>query len=206
MLLDYAVARLILQDGKAPDLASRLTRSEDDALMMAPASIMAFQILWDDEQTDRSVFWSTALELAGTKETGAFCRMLPAHAAVGLVESLKDFQPVLKCMASSNDHEQRAASFLARHCVGALTTGSVPRKSNPAFADPWPSIAEALTRVAIADARWMLKPLIYRWVEAASSLRYGREAITSAPPLEGCSITASAMSMTNPSLASQSRE
>ena len=170
VLLDYAVARLILEDGKALDLASRLTGSEDDALMMAPASIMAFQILWGDEPADRSEFWFTALKLAGTKEAGAFCRMLPAHAAVGLVESLEDFQPVLKCMASSNDHERGAASFLVRHCIGALTTGSVPPKSNRAFADPWPCIAEALTRVAIADARWMLKPLIARCVESASSL------------------------------------
>ena len=170
VLLDYAVARLVLEDGKAPDLASRLTRSEDDALMMAPASTMAFQILWNDERADRSLFWSAALELAGTRETGAFCRMLPAHAAASLVESLEDFQPVLKWMASSNDHERKAASFLARHCIGAVTTGSVQRKSNPAFADPWPCIAEALTREAIADARWMLKPLISRCVDSASSL------------------------------------
>ena len=170
VLFDYAVARLILEDGKAPDLASRLTRSEDDALMIAPASILAFQILWDDEDADRSLFWSAALELAGTQETGAFCRMLPARAAATLVGSLGDFQPVLDCMASSDDRQRTAASFLARHCIGALTMGRVSGKSTPAFPGPWPCIAEALTSVAIADARWMLKPLISLFVESLSSL------------------------------------
>lgn len=171
VLFDYAVARLILEDGKAPDLASRLTRSEDDALMMAPASILAFQILWDDEGSDRSLFWSVALQLAGTHETGAFCRMLPARAAATLVEGLGDFQPVLDCMASSDDHQRTAASFLARHCIGALTMGQVPGKSTPAFPGPWPCIAEALTSVAIADARWMLKPLISQCVESPLGLK-----------------------------------
>lgn len=170
VLFDYAVARLILEEGKAPDLASRLTKSEADALMIAPASIMAFQVLWNDEGADRSVFWSAALELAGTNETGAFCRMLPARAAAGLVETLADFQPVLNCMASADDHKRMAASFLARHCIGALTVGIVPSKSKPAHLGPWPRIADALARVAIEDARWMLKPLVSRWVEFPSNL------------------------------------
>lgn len=170
VLFDYAVARLVLEEGKAPDLASRLTKSEDDALMVAPASIMAFQILWNDEGPDRSVFWSTALELAGTKETGAFCRMLPARVAAGLVESLADFQLVLKCIASPDDQKREAASFLALHCIGALTMGIGPSESDPAQLGPWPRIAEALTRVAIDDARWMLKPLVSRWVEFPSHL------------------------------------
>ena len=170
VLFDYAVARLLLEEGNAPDLVSRITKSEDDALMIAPASTLVFQLLWNDEDDDRLVFWSTALELAGTKETGAFCRMLPARAAAGLVETLADFQPVLDCMASPDDHKRRAASFFARHCISAVTMGIGPSNSDPAHLGPWPRIAEALTRLAIEDARWMLKPLISQWIESPSNL------------------------------------
>ena len=170
VLFDYAVARLVLEEGKAPDLTSRLTNSEDDAMMIAPASTMAFQILWNHKGADQSVFWSTALELAGTKETGAFCRMLPARVAAVLVKSLADFQPVLNCMASPDDHKRGAASFLAQHCIGALTMGIGLSKFDSALLEPWPCIAEALTRVAIADARWMIRPLISLWVESPSNL------------------------------------
>ena len=48
VLFDYAVARLVLEGGRARDFAGRLTSSDDRALLIAPSAMMAFQILTPD--------------------------------------------------------------------------------------------------------------------------------------------------------------
>ena len=170
ILFDYAVATLVLDGGRANDLASRLARSDEDSLLMAPSATMAFQILWEEGRNGRAKFWAKALDLAGAEGSGAFCRMLPARVAASLTTRLEDFQPILDCLAITNNHVRQAALFLARHCIGALTVGVVPSTSISTRCAPWPRIAEALTRVAVEDAKWMLKPMISRWVEMPGAL------------------------------------
>ena len=170
VLFDYSIARLIFESGKAPDLAARLAKSDDDALLMAPGAIMAFQILWEEGHTDRSEFWAKSLELARAEGSGAFCRMLPARTAASLAGSLEDIQPVLDCLNKPDDTDRQAALFLVRHCIGALTAGVVPRRLPSSPRGPWPRIAQELANVAVEPASWILKPTIAEWVESPSAL------------------------------------
>lgn len=164
VLFDYAVARLVLEGGSAPDLAARLAESDEDALFIAPAAIMAFQMVWEEGDRHRSEFWAKAVELGGTEGSGAFCRMFPAHVATELTSELEDFQPVIKILTSRDDRNRDAALFLVRHCFGALAAGSAPIASASAPLGAWPQIADTLAHVAIKDVGWMLTPLIAKWV------------------------------------------
>ena len=175
VLFDYAVATLILDGGRAHDLASRLAKSDVDALLIAPSANMAFQMLWDEGQNGHKEFWAKALDLAGTEGSGAFCRMLPARVVAAATESLEDFEPILDCLTKTDHHVRQAALFLAQHCIGALTSGVLPSGSNSTHRGPWPSIAEALTVAAVEDAKWMVRPMISRWVETPASLNAGEK-------------------------------
>ena len=170
VLFDYAVSRLVFEGGTADDLATRLSASDEDALLLAPAATLAFQILWQDGSAGRPEFWAKALELAGAEGSGTFCRLLPARVAANLTRSADDFQPILDCLATAGDPSRPAALFLAQHCIGVLIVGASPSASTPDPLAPWPLIAEALAEVAIEDTRWMLKPLISRWIEPSVKL------------------------------------
>lgn len=170
ILFDYAVASLVLEGGSGPNLAARLAESDEDALIMAPAAIMAFQMLWEEGDRHRSEFWSKALELGGTEGSGAFCRMFPAHVATTLTGELEDFQPVVETLVSGDDRNREAALFLVHHCFGALAAGSAPIASFSAPLGAWPQIADTLAHVAIKDVGWMLTPLIAKWVESPLDL------------------------------------
>lgn len=170
VLFDYAIARLVLEGGSAPDLAARLAESDENALFIAPAAIMAFQMVWEEGDRHRSEFWSKALELGRTEGSGAFCRMFPAHVATTLTGELENFQPVVETLTSGDDRDREAALFLVHHCFGALAAGSAPIASASAPLGAWPQIADALAQVAIKDVGWMLTPLIAKWVDSPLDL------------------------------------
>ena len=170
VLFDYGVSRLVFESGSAPDLVPRLAGSDEDALVTAPGAMMAFQSLWEEDPQGRSKFWTKSLELVKADCSGAFSRMLPARIAASLTVTVEDFKPVLDCLAGADDADRKAALFLARHCIGALTADVVQRSFPSTPREPWPRIAQELIRLAIEDASWILKPLIAQWVESPSNL------------------------------------
>jgi hypothetical protein len=173
VLFDYGVARLILESGLARDFVSRLTSSDDRALLVAPGAMLAFQMLWQGDGPDRRRFWKKAFEVAGSGGTGAFCRMLPARIAATLTASVDDFFPVLECLRRPDSEDRPAAVFLVRHCTGALAAGVTPSATLTSTRGAWPSIARELAGAAIKDVGWMLKPLVAQWAEVASGLAPG---------------------------------
>jgi len=176
MLFDYTVARLVLKGGHAPDLVIRLTTSDDRALLMAPAAVIAFRMLWQDDSGTRATFWDKAFEVAEAKGAGAFCRMLPARVAAELTQRLEDFAPVTACLRRADCMQREAARFLVRHCLGALAAGIVSeqRTIGPTAAQ-WCRIVRELAEVAIVDVGWMLKPVIAQWVEKPERLTYDQK-------------------------------
>ena len=170
VLFDYGVSRLVFESGSAPDLVSRLATSDEDALVTAPGAMMAFQSLWEEDAKNRSKFWAKSLELAKASDGGAFSRMLPAQIAASLTVTVGDFEPVLDCLTRAGNPNRKAALFLARHCIGALTAHVVPHSSTSSSRGPWPHIVQALINLTIEDGSWMCKPMIAQWVESSSSL------------------------------------
>jgi molybdopterin-guanine dinucleotide biosynthesis protein len=173
VLFDYAVARLILEEGRASDFAARLTSSDLRALLIAPGATMALQVLWQDDDAQRRMFWRKAFEIADSGGTGAFCRMLPARVAAALTKETGDFEPVLECLREPSCPDRAAAVFLVRHCTGALTAGIAPNSLLTSPLGAWPSIAHALVGASVADVGWMLKPLVAQWVEKPDLLTPG---------------------------------
>ena len=176
MLFDYTVARLVLEGGHAPDLVSRLTASDDRALLIAPAAMIAFRMLWQDDSGSRATFWDKAFDVAGAKGVGAFCRMLPALVAAELTQRLEDFAPVIACLRRVDCMQRESARFLVRHCLGALASGIVSEQRiiGPTAAQ-WCRIVRELADVAIVDVGWMLKPVIAQWVEKPERLTYDQK-------------------------------
>jgi hypothetical protein len=170
VLFDYGVARLILESGRAPDFAARLTSSDERALLIAPGAMMALQILWQDDGPRRRTFWKKAFEVAGSDGTGAFCRMLPARTAATLIGDVEDLEPVLDCLRRPDCPDRTAAVFLMRHCTGALAAGVAPKPTSASPRGAWPWIAHALAEASVNDIGWMLKPLVGQWVEAPTIL------------------------------------
>jgi hypothetical protein len=170
VLFDYSVARLILESGRAPNLAQHLTSSDDRALLVAPSATMALQILWQDDGAQRRLFWTKALEVASATGTGAFCRMLPARTAAALADDVEDFTPVFECLRQQHCSDRAAAVFLVRHCTGALVAGVSPKPTSTSVRGAWPKIVHMLAEADIRNIGWMLKPLIGQWIESSNTL------------------------------------
>jgi len=170
VLFDYAVARLILERGRARNLAELLTSSDDRALLIAPSATMALQILWQEDGPQRRMFWKKAFEVASADGAGAFCRMLPARTAAALADDVENLGPVLDCLQRKDCEERPAAEFLLRHCTGALVAGVAPKPIPASKRGAWPFIARKLAEAAVIDIGWMLKPLIRQWVSEPTVL------------------------------------
>jgi len=172
MLFDYAVARLVLEGGNSPDLAARLTASDDRALLLAPAAMIALHMLWESD-LERTSFWDKAFHIAESEGAGAFCRMLPARVAAELTQRPEDFASVMTCLRRTDCIHRKAVGFLVRHCLGALAAGIVPdhRMVGPTAAQ-WCRIVRQFAEAAIEDIGWMLKSVISNWVEKPENLTY----------------------------------
>jgi len=175
MLFDYAIARLILEGGHAPDLADQLTASDDRALLLAPAAMLALRMLWEDDE-DRAIFWDKSLRIAANVGAGAFCRMLPARVAADLTVRSTDFSPLVECLGKTDCIHHCAAAFLVKHALGALATGpEFEQRVTGESAAEWCRIFRVLAETAIAEVGWMLKPVIAQSVKDPSRLTNGQK-------------------------------
>lgn len=168
MLFDYAVARLILQRGHAKDLVSRLTGSDDHALLLAPAAMLAFRMLWSEDPEDprHSAYWNIAVSIANPQGPGAFSKMLPARAMADLVNAPEDVELLVEVLASGDQDKIEAARFLIMHCFLAITTEITQVTADPR--SPWPGIAR---RLAQQDRSvWPWKAVVGRWCERTSDV------------------------------------
>jgi hypothetical protein len=170
VLFDYAVARLAFDEGNAANFLELLTASDDRALLIAPGAMMALQMLWEEDSTERPTFWTKALEIASSTDSGAFCRMLPARVAAGLTKDISDFRIPLNWLQTSKNGDRSGLLFLVRHCIGALGLQASPKYDKKRDIAPCPAIARGLVETAIQDVGWMVKPLVAQWIEAPAAL------------------------------------
>lgn len=171
MLFDYAVARLTLGSGKDDDLPATLTQSNDTALLLAPAAVLAFQMLWQ-EHNDRRAFFDVAIKVAQASGVGSFCRMLPARIIAELTSAPEDFAPLLEALKSSNKETVEAAQFLVRHAFGALRTSViVDDLATGPRSGAWLKIARRLVEDVVDLIAYSLKPVTAYWSSHVPSLK-----------------------------------
>jgi DNA replication protein DnaC len=169
MLFDYAVARTIMMDDDDKALIERLALSDDQALLLAPAAMIALRIVWG-EHLNRHPYWELAIGVAAQESAGSFSRMLPARVAAELIALPDDISPLTKAI-SINDARKDAALFLVRHVFGTLLANVIldrPMWGNDA--DPWCGIVRKLCETDMASLTWPMKAVIGHWTDTPASL------------------------------------
>lgn len=178
-LFDYAVARVLLDCGNAPHLPSLLRRSPEAALWVAPAALIAFRMLWDEEPSRRG-FWRVALDLAGGADAFAFTGMLPARVAAELGARVEDFAPVLDQLGSAPE-VAAAAAFLLREAVSVVLAELKIRHPPPPGSDePWAALIRAMVERAPAEFTYPGNAALLKWTEAPEKLSSGQNSDLSA--------------------------
>lgn len=165
VLFDFVLSKLVLlaQDGES--LHQEIVEAKDDVLLIAPASALALQILWDDEDRRKS-FWSVAIKLATQKEQGAFARSLPAKTLAQSVSAPADFEPLLSLLRKSTALDYEPAVTIVIQVYGVLLAGIVP--GVPRFGDdndPWCEITAVLAGIAIDRLSWPINVALRTWSE-----------------------------------------
>lgn len=172
-LFDYAVARVLLDCGNAPDLPSLLRRSPEATLWLAPAALLAFRMLWDEDPTRRQ-FWRVALDLAGGADAFAFTGMLPARVAAEFGASLKDFAPILDRLGGT-PKVAAAAAFLLREAISAVLADMKVRHPPPPGSDgPWTALIRAMMEQAPVEFMYPANAALLKWTEAPEQLSAGQ--------------------------------
>ena len=169
MLFDYAVARTIMMDDDDNALIERLALSDDQALLLAPAAMIALRIVWG-EQLNRHPYWELALGVAAQESAGSFSRMLPARVAAELIALPDDISPLTEAI-SINDVRKGSALFLVRHVFGTLLANVIldrPMWGNDA--DPWCGIVRKLCETDMASLVWPMKAVIGHWTDTPAAL------------------------------------
>ncbi len=178
-LFDYVVARVLLDCGSAPDLASLLRRSPEATLWVAPAALLSFRMLWDEDPTRRR-FWRVALDLASGADEFAFTGMLPARVAAEFAASVEDFAPILDRLGGTPE-VAAAAAFLLREAVSAvLADMKVRHPPTPGSDEPWTALIRAMVERAPADFTYPANAALLKWTEAPGQLSAGQTSDLSA--------------------------
>lgn len=172
VLFDYTVARLTFDGGQSPDLASRLSKSHDSALMLAPAAIMALKMLWQKEGgARRAEFWKKAFQITSAGEVGSFSKMLPARIAAELVGKVSDYEIAIEALINPQSPDHEAAKFANRHCLGAIAVGIVPADRLVGHdAAEWTDILARISKAESDQVVFSLKPITARLNENVDRL------------------------------------
>lgn len=171
MLFDYAVARLVFEAGHSSDFVAQLTASDDNALLLAPAAMLALRMLWH-QNADRTAFWQAALAVARAKGAGAFCRMLPARVAAEMTSDPSDYRFIIDEFRRTLPNPPPEIRFLIFHTFGALLAGVHSELPHPGAPSPWPSIIRMLAEHGGAPVLiWPLMPAVRQWVKQPDQLR-----------------------------------
>lgn len=140
LLLDYAIARLILADTE--QLPSLVTTDPDIANLFRPCLQMAFQMIWKRDAS-RSQFWEAAIRIVRSKEVPITTRVLAPSVAVDLIDSLSDLQPILDQYPIADHPESSAVVELVHYlCVSVLQA-----PTDRHLPDAWYDIAEYCNRL-----------------------------------------------------------
>ncbi|MCS0612903.1 DNA repair protein RadA [Massilia kyonggiensis] len=169
MLFDYAVARSILMIDDVQADPVKLSLSDDDALMLAPAAMIALRMVWAGSQ-NKITYWDLALSLARSQAEGTFAKMLPARVAAELISAPSDIAPLLEEIRPSAKQREDGA-FLIRHMYGTLFAGVV--QVRPALGndnDPWCEITRQLARKNIELLSYPIRVACTQWTEKAGQL------------------------------------
>jgi hypothetical protein len=168
-LFDYAVARVLLDCGNAPDFAALLRKSPESTLWVAPAALLAFRMLWDEDST-RHRFWRVALDLARGADAFAFTGMLPARVAAEFGAIIEDFAPILDRIGGASE-VTAAAAFLLRETYSAVLADlKVRHPPPPASNEPWTALIRVMMERAPADFTYPANAVLLKWTEAPEKL------------------------------------
>lgn len=168
MLFDYAVARLILENGHAPDFVKRIGASDDQALMLAPATTMAFQKLWLEEDESHKYFWDMAIALASEEFPCSLCRILAPRVVVEWICSETDFAPLVTALQSER---KKAAHFFIQHLFGVLIADILPTEQLVGEeAGPWATLVLQCAEIAALDLAYPLRNIIVKFVNEPEAL------------------------------------
>ncbi len=146
VIFDYTVAHLVLDGGRAPDFAERLNASEDSALMLAPAALLALRDLWLDDPNGHHDFWEIALELSSNNDANAISRMLAPRASVDWTKTIDDVAAVISFLGDST--KTVPAIFLINNIIGTILVDVLGQEElvGPE-AGPWTLFAKQLAEI-----------------------------------------------------------
>lgn len=162
VLFDFILAKLILLSKGIDSLYQELTSTEEDVLLVAPAAMLAFQSLWNDEH-GRESFWKFTFKFSANVNTGSFVKSLPAKAIVELLTMPNDLAPLIQQLSTTNTE---AAEFLVRHIYGVLLAQVVEGVPNlESDNDPWCEITDLISEAATDKVIWPLNVALREWTD-----------------------------------------
>src|SRR3990172_13112497 len=168
VLFDYTVARLVLENGHAPDFVKRLGTSDDEALMLAPATSMVFHKLWLEKAESHRDFWVKAIALASEEISCALCRILAPRAVVEWIHNDNDLAPLIAALKSE---QKKAAQFFIQHLFGFLVADVLPAKQLIGEkAGPWANFVLRCADIAAKDLAYSLRSIIAKLVSKPETL------------------------------------
>lgn len=163
ILFDYAVARLVLENGDAPEFIKFFQASEAQALIIAPGAMIALQALWNDSSKNRDCFWQKAIDLAADSEVAGLCRILAPRVAVEWIQCEDDCESLFDTLQNSQDKQkQSAVVFIIRHIFSALIADIIPEEK--ISTDLWTDLLLRLAEINICDLAYPIKNLIDKFI------------------------------------------
>ena len=162
VLFDYALASLVFLKEEESFVSEDLVEAAQDVLLVAPAIILALQMIWERHAT-RDRFWSLSLSLAADERLGPFLHSLPARVAAEAITSSADVEGLIHAVQQKSS----PGVLLSKHLLSVVLAGvvnDVPQLGQSA--DPWCMIAEQMAVAALEDLQWPLNAALATWSEA----------------------------------------
>ena len=158
VLFDYSAARLLLR-GNRGDLIRRIEQEPELSLILRPSFVLHFQHLWNEESS--TSFWEFAFQIAQSSRVAEIGKLIGPSAAIGLVRTVADFEPLLAKLNAADETTRRLGEDVLQHLIGAVLVA--PRDTHPLigpFAGPWAELAERVSRNLHISSAYALRPLL----------------------------------------------
>ena len=165
LLFDYAVSKLATGQDQVVNFMKQMTKSPDNALMVATGARMAFQSLW---KRNRCNFWDTCIAIASSN-VSHFCMIIPTTVVAEMTDDIEDLEPLIEHLIDRRNPKYDTALLLVDQCTRSLEVVHEPHGSGRRDAT-WIQIAIRLAAVTTGKLIPTFHMLLGTWINKIGSL------------------------------------